>query len=63
MLRKTLRCHLYTCKLAPMLELWAMLCSTPSLPLLPGPLGSEVVVLDRALSMDQIELNCVPMLK
>ena len=32
------------------LELWGM-WSTPSLPLLPGPLWSEVVAPDRALSM------------
>ena len=30
--------------------------STPSLPLLPGPLWSEVVAPDRVLSMGQIEL-------
>ena len=34
----------------------------PSLPLLPGPLWSGVVVPDRVLSMGQIELNCVFML-
>ena len=36
--------------------------STLSLPSLPGPLWSEVVAPDRALSMGQIELNCVLML-
>ena len=41
-----------------MLELWVMR-STPSLPLLPGPVWSEVVAPDRVLSMGQIELNCV----
>ena len=44
-----------------MLELWRM-WSTPSLPLLPGPLWSRVVAPDRVLSMGQIELNCVLML-
>ena len=44
-----------------MLELWEM-WSTPSLPLLPGPLWPEVVVSDRVLSMGQIELNCILML-
>ena len=38
------------------LEIWGM-WSTPSLPLLPGPLWSGVVVLDRVLSMGQIELT------
>ena len=33
--------------------------STLSLPLLPGPPKLEVVALDKVLSMDQIELNCV----
>ena len=37
-----------------MLELWGMQ-STPSLPLLPGPLWPGVVALDRFLSMGQIE--------
>ena len=32
---------------------------TPSLPSLPGQLRSGMVALDRALSVDQIELNCV----
>ena len=31
--------------------------STPSLPLLPSPLGIRVVAPDRILSMGQIELN------
>ena len=44
-----------------MLELWGMQ-STPSLPLLPGPLWSKGVVPDMVLSMGQIELNCVLML-
>ena len=38
------------------LELWGMR-STPSLPRLPGPLWSEVVVLDRVLFLRQIELS------
>ena len=37
-----------------MLEIWGM-WSTPSLPLLPGPLWPGVVVPDRVLSMGQIE--------
>ena len=45
-----------------MLELWGMQ-STPPLPSLPGPLWPGVVVPDRVLSMGQIELNCVLMLK
>ena len=40
-----------------MLELWRMQI-TPPLPLLPGLFLPEVVVPDRVLSMDQIELNC-----
>ena len=44
-----------------MLELWGMR-STPSLPLLPGPLWLGVVAPDRVLSMGQIELNSVLML-
>ena len=36
--------------------------STPSLPSLPDILWPVVVVHDRVLSMDQIELNCVLML-
>ena len=40
------------------LELWGMR-STPSLPLLPGPLRPGVLAPDRVLSMGQIELNCV----
>ena len=38
-----------------MLELWGMQ-STPSLPLLPGPLWSGVIASERVLSMGQIEL-------
>ena len=38
-----------------MLELWGMQ-STPSLPLLPGPLWTGVVVPDKVLSVGQIEL-------
>ena len=45
-----------------MQELWRMR-SSPSLPLLPGPLWTEVVTPDRVLSMGQIELNCVFVLK
>ena len=44
-----------------MLELWGMQ-STPLLPSLPGPLWPRVVVSDRALSMGQIEQNCILML-
>ena len=33
--------------------------STPLLPLLPGPLCSEIVAPDWLLSMCQIELNCL----
>ena len=44
-----------------MLELWGMQ-STPSLPLLPGPLWPEVVAPIRVLSMGQIELNSVLMI-
>ena len=36
--------------------------STSSLPLVPGSLWPGVVAPDRALSMGQIELNCVLML-
>ena len=36
--------------------------NTPSLPLLSGPLCPGVIVLHRALFMDQIELNCALML-
>ena len=43
-------------------ELWEMRNIT-LLPLLPGPLWPEVVTPDRVLSMGQIELNCVFMLK
>ena len=38
-----------------MLELWGM-WSTPSLPLLSGPLWPAVVAPDRIVSIDQIEL-------
>ena len=38
-----------------MLQLWGML-STPSLPLLPGPLWPGVVAPDKVLSIGQIEL-------
>ena len=38
-----------------MLELWGMQ-STPSLPLIPGPLWPRVVAPDRVLSIGQIEL-------
>ena len=41
-----------------MLELWGMQ-STPSLPLLPGPLLPRMVAPDRVLSMGKIELDCV----
>ena len=41
-----------------MLELREMR-STLSFPSLPGPLWPSMVALDRVLSMDQIELNCV----
>ena len=44
-----------------MLEIRGMR-STPSLPLLPGPLWPRVVAPDRVLSMGQMELNCVLML-
>ena len=40
---------------APALEIWGM-WSTPSLPLLPGPLWLGVIAPDRILSMGQIEL-------
>ena len=40
-----------------MLEIWGM-WSTPSLPLLLGPLLPRVVAPDRVLSMGQIELKC-----
>ena len=48
-------------KVPGMLELWGMR-NTTSLPSLPGPLWPGVVAPDRALSMGQIELNCVLML-
>ena len=44
-----------------MLKLWGMR-STPLLPLHQGPLWPRMVAPDRALSMGQIELNCVLML-
>ena len=44
-----------------MLELRGMQ-STPSLPLLPGPLWSGVIALDWVQSMEQIELKYVLML-
>ena len=40
---------------ASVLELWGM-WSTPSLPLLPGPLSPGVVVLVKILSKGQVEL-------
>ena len=45
-----------------MLDLLGMQ-STTSLPSLPGPLWPGVVTPDRAISIGQIELNCVLMLK
>ena len=59
----TNQCHGYDTKQSDggvpvMLELWGMQ-SIRSLPLLPGPLWPRIVVPDRVLSMDQIELNCV----
>ena len=44
-----------------MLELWGMQY-TPLLPSLPGPLWPGVVVPDRALSIGQLELNCILLL-
>ena len=44
-----------------MLELWEMQ-STPSLTLLTGPLWPGMVASDRAISIAQIELNCILML-
>ena len=44
-----------------MLEFWGMQ-STPSLPLLAGPLWSGTVAPDRVLCLGQIELNYVLML-
>ena len=41
-----------------MLELWGIQ-STPSLPLVAGPLWPGVIAADRVLSIGQIELNCV----
>ena len=49
------------CEVLVKLELWIMQ-STPSLPYLPGPLWPGVVAPERALSMGQIELNCVLLL-
>ena len=43
-----------------MQDLWGMR-STPPLPSLPGPFCPGVVAPDRALSLGQIELNCVIM--
>ena len=45
-----------------MLELWGIQ-STSSLPSLLGPLLLGAVAPDKVLSMGQIELNCVLMLK
>ena len=45
-----------------MLELWGMR-NTPSLPSLPGPLWLGVVAPNRVLSMGQIEVRCVLILK
>ena len=44
-----------------MLEIWGMQ-NSPSLPLLPGSPWPGMVPPDWVLSMDQIELNYVPML-
>ena len=44
------------------LELWGMRC-TPLLPSLPGPIWPVVVAPDRVLSMGQIEIKCILMLK
>ena len=44
-----------------MLELWGVR-NTPSLPSIPGLLSPEVIAPDRALSIGEIELNCVIML-
>ena len=44
-----------------MLELW-VIRRTPSLPSFPDPFWPGVVAPDRALTMGQIELNCVLML-
>ncbi len=48
-------------EIAVMLQLTGIR-STPSLPSLPAPLKPEMIALDRVLSMDQVELNCVLML-
>ena len=45
-----------------MQELWGMQ-STSSLPSLPGSLWPGMVAPDKVLSMGQIELNCILMLK
>ena len=50
------------CEVPVMLELWGM-WGKSSLPLLPGPLWARVVAPDRTLSMGQIELNCILILK
>ena len=44
-----------------MLEFWGIQ-STPSLPLLSGPLWPRMIAPDRVLSMGQKELNCVLLL-
>ena len=44
-----------------MLKLWGM-WNSPLLPWLLGPFGPGMVATDRALSMGQIEQNCVLML-
>ena len=44
-----------------MQELWGIR-STPSLPLLPGPLWPGEVTSDRAISIAYIELICILML-
>ena len=44
------------------LELWGIRI-TYSLPSLPGPLGSGVVIPDRVLAKGQIKLNCEFMLQ
>ena len=49
-------------KATVMLEVWGMK-GTPILPLLPSLLWPDVVAPDRVLSMGQIEVNCVFMLK
>ena len=44
-----------------MLKLWGMR-NDPSLPSLPSPFWTRVVVPDRVPSLGQIELNCVLMI-